>query len=241
MALPPLTLDLAALPLGLGAALRQAADLGLHSVEVAAQMDRPAEDLEALADSGLVVAGAVLGAGLPPGCGLGAAEVGLRRRALDLLKRQVADAARLGAMWARLTQDADGGAAGPLAFAEACGLLAEYAAGRMVRVCLGHASARRLGDFQRLDDLHCGLSLCVADCRRDGEEPAEVLARAGGRLGCVCLAAGVETRQELAELAAALRRLGYRGGLVLGLEGPVADPAEVLRAAKAHWEEVAAV
>jgi sugar phosphate isomerase/epimerase len=104
-------------------AVTRAAALGFTHVEVAALAERPTEHLEALADSGLVVACARLSGDLS------AADVAVRCEALRRLKLQVADAARLGATLARL----DVPEGGPHV-EEALALLAEYAAARMVRL-----------------------------------------------------------------------------------------------------------
>ena len=64
---------------------------------VVALGDRPPAHLEALADSGLLVGCAAVGRGLPEGHAPDAEDVGLRRAALEEMKRQVADAGRLGA------------------------------------------------------------------------------------------------------------------------------------------------
>src|SRR4051794_30962285 len=70
---------------------------GFTRVELPALAGRPAEHLEALADSGVVVACADLGVGL-------AAEgLPTRRARLEQLRLQVADAARLGATVAFVT------------------------------------------------------------------------------------------------------------------------------------------
>src|SRR5437763_1332978 len=89
---------LTSLPLEFGPALRQVRDLGFAYADVVAVAERPQADLEALADSGLLLWCAAVGRGLPPGHTLDAADVGVRRATLDAMKRQVADAARLGAV-----------------------------------------------------------------------------------------------------------------------------------------------
>src|SRR4029077_3502798 len=68
-------LALTSLPLDFAAAVRQAAELGFAHADVVALEQRPLQDLDVLADSGLVVSCATLGRGLPPGYALDAAEV----------------------------------------------------------------------------------------------------------------------------------------------------------------------
>jgi sugar phosphate isomerase/epimerase len=190
-ALPFPALALASLPLPFAQALRRAVELGFSRVEIVARIDRPAEDLEHLADTGLLVAGAVLGDGLPVGCTLDAPDVAHRRQTLEVLKRQVADAARLGATWARLVPASN---AIPVALTEACGLLAEYAQERMLRLCIGHApgaafsTAAAVLDWLEHDTATaCTLALDVAAARAVGEDPTAIIARAGNRLGCLIL------------------------------------------------------
>src|SRR3954447_248651 len=135
----PVASALTALPLPFAEAVALAARLGFGHVEVAARAGRAAEDLEALADAGVLVPCAALGLNLPAGHGLDARDVGVRRATLRLLQEEVADAARLGATCAWLAPGADAGATALACFAEGCGLLAAYASRRMVRLCLAPA------------------------------------------------------------------------------------------------------
>src|SRR5438094_56178 len=88
---------LSSLPLDFKPALLQAVELGFAHVDVVALGERSPQDLEALAESGLLVACAALGRNLPEGQSLDAAAVEVRRKALDQVKLHVADAGRLGA------------------------------------------------------------------------------------------------------------------------------------------------
>src|SRR5262249_33998463 len=75
-------------------ALTQLAAMRFTHVDVVALVERPAAHLEALAASGLIVPCASIGKGLPDAHTLDAADIDLRRGALDAMKRQIADAAR---------------------------------------------------------------------------------------------------------------------------------------------------
>src|SRR5205823_10412491 len=99
---------------------------------------------EAPADTGLLVACAAVGRDLPAGQGLDVASVGLRRETIERVKRQLADAARLGATRAYLVSGTDAGEGALSRFAEAISLLSEYAAARMVRLCLEPVPGRAL-------------------------------------------------------------------------------------------------
>ncbi len=195
MTFPTPALALDSLPLTFPAALRHAAALGFTRVALTARAERSPEDLEALADSGLVVAAASLGEDLPAGCTLDTPDIGQRRQALEVLQRQVSDAARLGATCAWLSPGSDGGAAGRACFAEACALLAEYAARRMVRLCVTHlpgsalpSAGQALAWVEQAPDT-VGLLLDTGRLA-PGEEALVLIRRAGPRLGGVCLPVG---------------------------------------------------
>jgi sugar phosphate isomerase/epimerase len=243
--LPPAAVEVAAFGLEFGQAVWQAAAVGFTSVVVEARSQRGAEDLDALADAGVLVTGGALGGGMSAGCALDAAAVKSRRLALKLLEDQVADAGRLGATWAHLAPGCDTTSAGDRRFAEAFGLLAQYASRRKVRLCLGHSVGSRFaGAAQALDWLHgqcvseAGLALDVAACRYAGEDAVTVATAAGNLLGCVRLAAEALTAKEAAELATVLRRTTFTGGIVLSLDDPAATSVATLAAARALWDDV---
>ncbi len=173
-------------------AAHRAAAAGFTHVEVAALADRPAEHLAALADTGLFVACTSLGQGL------GAADLDTRRRMMERLKRQVSDAARLGATQAYLTPP-DGEGTDVLAcFSEGCDLLASHAAGRMVRLAV-LPMARTC-----LPDVAAALAWLEGreeiDLALEGPSPEEVR-QAGRRLAYVRLGCEEEV----------LRDIGFRG------------------------------
>jgi hypothetical protein len=242
MPLPPPAVEVAALGPEFGPAVRRAAALGFTCVVVEARARRDAADLDALADAGVLVSGATLGAELPAGYSLDAAAVELRRQALHLLQEQVADAARLGATWACLAPGSDVTAPRELHFAEAFGLLAAFSARRKVRLCLGHGPGTcfpgallTLSWLQSQGPAEAGLALDVAVCRRGGEAPQAVAAAAGSLLGCMRLAAEALTPTEVADLAALLRQSAFAAGIALGLDDRATDEA-ALAAAKALWD-----
>jgi sugar phosphate isomerase/epimerase len=186
----PLAARLPAAPAEFVAAVARAAALGFTHVEVTALAERPAEHLEALADAGVLVAAAALGAD-----------------DVRALRDQVADAARLGATCASLPAE--------VCSAEGRALLADYAAGRMVRLCVRPAPG---GARAWLDNCGPGtlrFLLDVEACRAAGEDPAAVARRAGARLGHVHVGAA----GDLGGLAEALREVGYRGAVGVPLAG----------------------
>ncbi len=191
----PPALALESSPLPFAAALREAVARRFLRVAITARADRPADDLEALADSGLVVAAAALGADLPTGCTLDTPDIGRRRRALEVLQRQVADAARLGATCAWLAAGRDASPQGRTCFAEACALLADHAARRMVRLCVTHAPGTALPSAGQalawVEQAPDPIGLLVdTDLLASGEDVVALLRRAGPRLGGLCVSVG---------------------------------------------------
>ncbi|MBY0525244.1 MAG: sugar phosphate isomerase/epimerase [Gemmataceae bacterium] len=247
---------LSSLPLSFEDAVRQAAAIGFSHVDIVALAERPANHAEVLADTGVLVSCAAVGRGLPDGHTLDAVSVDVRRAALDEMKRQVADAARLGATYCYIVSGMDGSAAGLTRFGEACGLLADYAQQRFVRLCVEHIPGRALAtaaatlnwlNEQRHDNL--SLLLDVGHCLITGEDAAAMVTQAGKRLGYVHfddndgvgdlhwpLLTGRLTEQALKDVLIALRNANYRGALTLELNVKNKEPVEDLRQGKALLE-----
>ncbi len=239
----PLAVLLDGPPADFAAEVRLAAGLGFTHVDVVALEERPAADLEALANAGVVVRCAAVGRGLPDIC---------TADTLERMRRQIADAARLGATHAYVVSGMDASSAGLACFAEACGLLAEYAAGRMVRLCVEPIPGRALPSaaatlewLRRTAHPNLALLLDAGHCLLSGEDPATVARAAGPLLGYVHLddndgvgdlhwplLTGRLTAKHLTDLAAALRELRFSGGLSLELKAAASERASVLRAAK---------
>jgi hydroxypyruvate isomerase len=252
----PLSAFLTSLPLPFAEAVAAAARLGFTHVDVVAVAERPAADLEALADAGVLVGCASVGRELPPGCALDAADVEARRRAVETVQRQLTDAARLGATVAYLVPPTEGGRL--TLFAEACVLLADFAAGRMVRLLVEHVPGRALatvGDtlawLEGVGHPRLGLLLDVGHCLISGEDIGDAVRRTGGRLAHVHLddndgvgdlhwplLTGRLTEADLAALAGALEEIKYRGGLGLELNAGNADPVAALAAGKTVAERL---
>jgi sugar phosphate isomerase/epimerase len=219
----PTAVCLASLPLDFAAAVARAAALGFQHVEVVALADRPAEHLEALADAGVLVPSAALGAGLPPGHALDADDVSVRRQTLKQLQSEVNDAARLGASWAWLPAGASPAGPALARFEEGCAWLADHAAARMVRLAVAPAPALPdaeavLAWLGRVGHANLGLAL---DLGRAGGDPADLARRAGPRLSHLRLPPGAEPR-EPGGLASALEEIRYQG--VLTCDAPAGPP-----------------
>ncbi len=254
----PLAAFATSLPGDFAAVLADIAALGFTHVDLVAEVDRPAHHLEAIADSGLLVSCLAVGRNLPPGHTLDAIDAGVRRATLTLLQRQVADAARLGATMVYLVPGFENRATALACFAEGCALLADFAAGRMVRLCVEHVPGRALPSaattldwLERLGHPHLGLLLDVGHCLISSEDAAAVVKRAGQRLGYVHLddndgvgdlhwplLGGRLTEQQLADTMTALREMGYRGALSLELNPANPNPAAALSDGKSIVERV---
>jgi sugar phosphate isomerase/epimerase len=254
----PVSAMLTSLPLPFEAAAREAAALGFRYADVVALAERPEAHREALADTGLLVGCASVGRGLPDGHTLDGPSAETRRAALEVMKQQVADAARLGATLAYVVPTTDPSPEALTRFAEACGLLATFAAQRMVRLCVEHVPGRALPTaaaaldwLEQIGHDNLALLLDVGHCLISGEDPAAVIARAGPRLGYVHfddndgvsdlhlpLLAGRWTEARLAAVVDALRAAGYRGPLALELNPENPRPAEALAQGKALLERL---
>ena len=257
-ALPPVAAMLTSLPLDFEAAVRRAAALGFGHVDVVAVADRPAAHLEALAETGVIVCCAALGRGLPEGQTLDAADRAPRQAALDGMKRQVADAARLGATRAYVVPGVDAGPDALARFTDSCALLADFAAQRMVRLCVEHTPGRALPTvaaalswLERLGHANLALLLDVGHCLISREDAAAAVVQSGPLLGYVQLddndavhdlhlplLAGQLTEEELASVLGTLRLHAYTGALALELNPQNEAPEEALAEGKALVERL---
>jgi sugar phosphate isomerase/epimerase len=253
-----LSVLLTSLPGDVTTTVRQAAALGFACVDIVALTDRPAADREALADTGLRVSCGALGRGLPEGHTLDAGDVQLRRRTIDLLRRQLDDLAQLGATDAYLVPGTDTDDAALARFTEAVVLLAEDAGRRRINLCIEHTPGRALPTAAGVLDWlgHAGhdnlaLLLDVGHCLLSREDAPDVIRAAGSRLGYVHfddndgasdlhlpLKAGLLDDDQLRQVLAALAALGYAGALTLELKPGVGDPREALRLGKSLLESL---
>jgi sugar phosphate isomerase/epimerase len=249
---------LTSLPLDFEAALCRAAALGFRHVDVVALADRPAAHLDALAETGLIVCCAAVGRGLPAGHTLDAASVDDRRAALEEMKRQVADAARLGATRCYIVPGTDGSSEALARFAEGSALLADYAGRRMVLLCVEHMPGRALPSvaatlswLEGVGHENLALLLDVGHCLLSHEDDQEAVVQAGPCLGYVHfddndgvgdlhlpLLAGQLTEEALAALLGTLRLGPYQGPVALELNPQNADPEAALAQGKALLERL---
>jgi sugar phosphate isomerase/epimerase len=249
---------LTSLPQDFPAAVCRVAALGFRHVDVVAVADRSLADLEALAETGVVVRCAAVGRGLPADQALDAVERGQRQAALDVLKLHVSDAARLGATHCYVVPGTDASADGLARFADSCALLADFAAQRMVRLCVEHTPGRALPSaaatltwLEQLGHPNLALLLDVGHCLISHERPAAAVVQAGRRLGYVQLddndgvhdlhlplLAGQLTEELLAEVLGTLRLHSYGGALALELNAQNPEPEKGLAEGKALLERL---
>jgi sugar phosphate isomerase/epimerase len=254
----PISAMLTSLPLDFEQAVRQVAALGFQYVDVVALRDRPAAHLEALADTGVLVSCAAIGRGLPLEQTLDAAPTTERRAAVEQMKRQIADAARLGATHGYIVPGMDASPEGLARFGEACGLLADHAAQRMVRLCVEHipgralpTAARTLAWLEKAGHDNLALLLDVGHCLISGEEPAAIILQAGQRLGYVHfddndgagdlhwpLLTGRLTEAALSRALIALAKGNYHSVIALELNATNPDPVTALSEGKSILERL---
>jgi sugar phosphate isomerase/epimerase len=221
--------------------------------------DRLEADLEALADTGLRVSCASVGRGLPPEHALDAPSVHKRKAALAAMRSQVADAARLGATHCYVVPGSEPSGPGLARYAEACALLADYAAGRKVRLCIEHVPGRALPTaaatlawLQQVGHANLGLLLDVGHCLISQEDPSVFAEQAAERLGYVHLndndsvndlhwplLTGRLTSAMLKAFLAALKDEGYDGALALELNPDNTDPVRAMEEGKRIVEQLA--
>jgi sugar phosphate isomerase/epimerase len=243
-----LSVLLTSLPGDFPTAVRRLAALGFTAVDVVALVERPADHLEALAECGLLVACASIGRGLPEGQSLDAVSLEARRAAVETMRLHIADAARLGATSCYLIPGVSETAEALARFAESCAVLADFASGRMVRLCVEHVPGSAL---IRADDTlawirargHANLRLLldVGHCLITGEDPVATVVLAGPLLGYVHLddndgkddlhwppLRGRLTESTLRNLLTACRNVNC-AGLALELRRDFDDPEASLR------------
>jgi sugar phosphate isomerase/epimerase len=252
---------LTSLPLEFEPAVHQAVALGFSHVDVVAQVLRPQSHYEVLAETGLTVSCCSIGRELPDAQTLDALEITNRRAAVETMQRQLSDAALLGATHGYVVSGKDRSADGLARFAESCGALADFAAGRMVKLCVEHIPGRALPTaeatldwLKQLAHPNLLLLLDVGHCLITSENAAELIHQAGNRLAYVHfddndgvgdlhwpLLTGKLTEMSLRATLEALSRAGYRGPLALELNPGNADPVSALRKGKELLQQISGI
>jgi sugar phosphate isomerase/epimerase len=243
---------LTSLPFDFARGIRELQALGFTHVDLVGLTERPPEHLETLAESGLIVSCGAIGRDMRPGCTLDASAVSHRRVALEEMKRQIADIARLGGTYGYLVPAKDRSNEAMTRFSEACVLLADFAGERMVRLCIEHCpgtalptAAETLALLERIEHANLGLLLDVGHCLLSHEDPAAVIARGKERLFYVHLddndgmsdlhwplLTGQLTEELLRSTLSSLLANRYAAPLCLELRAEKTEPAEGLRQGK---------
>lgn len=245
-----LSVLITSLPAAPEIAMAELARLGFRHVDLIGKVARAEAERQALADSGMLVDCVALGRDLPEGCTLDAADASKRRRAVEVVRQQIAEAAQIGARVGYVVPGKD--TAALPAFADACQVLADFARGRMMQLCVEHFPGSALPtaagtlDWLRTAGLeNMQMLLDLGHCLISREDPCEVVAAAGDRLGYVQLddndgvndvhwplLSGVLTEAALQRF---LRRFDLRKdgcGIALELNGKLNDPLSNLIASK---------
>lgn len=239
---------LTSLPLEFAPAIQRVREMGFRYADVVALVDRPEDDLEALADSGLLVSCAAVGRGLPEEYTLDAADRVARTAAVQAMKRQITDAAWLGVTHSYVIPGKDATREGLARFGEACALLADHAAARMVQLCVEHIPGRALPTvaatlkwLRQVRHENLALLLDVGHCLISEEDPVQAVVQAGEDLGYVHLddndsvddlhwplLTGRLTSDLLEGVLTTLHLGGYDGALALELNAQNPDPVRAL-------------
>jgi sugar phosphate isomerase/epimerase len=252
------TMLLSSLPQPFEEAVRTAAALGFTHVDVVGMAVRPEAHREVLADSGLLVSCGAVARNLPDGQTLDTVDMAARRAAVETTQAQIADAAQLGATHCYLVPGLDASPEAVQRFTDACGVLADFAADRKVRLCVEHIPGRALSKaaevlawLEKTNYPNLALLLDVGHCLITDEDAAAVATRASSRLGYVHfddndgvadrhwpLLSGRLTETALQGVSTALRQIGYSGALCLELSPDNPTPEEALRQGKALLERL---
>lgn len=219
--------------------LQKIAKLGFEWVDLIGKRDRPEEDYHALADSGLKVKCVSVGRNLLDGTALDSHDVRRRKIAVDHVKAQIDDAAKMGASVCYFVPGSSTDDNAFTCFAESCELLSNFAANRKLQLCLEHFPGKALPTVQStlsFFDNHSlsemALLLDVGHCLISKEDPVQMIRLAGTRLGYVQmddndgindlhwgLCTGVLTEENLHSILVALQSVNYQSAIGLEFDG----------------------
>jgi sugar phosphate isomerase/epimerase len=245
-----LSILITSLPSSAEIALPELVRLGFRRVDLIGKARRPEAEREALADSGLVVDCVALGRDLPPGCALDADDVEQRRQAVEEVKKQITEAAQIGARVAYVVPCKE--TKSLAAFADSCHVLAQHAQACRLQCCVEHfpgsalpTAAATLAWLRSSGLENLKLVLDLGHCLISREDPSQVVNEAGDRLGYVQLddndgvqdvhwplLTGALTQAVLRDFLHRLRAVQYTAGIALELNGKLDDPLANIIASK---------
>ncbi len=227
--------------------LARAAGLGFQKIDVRPFAFSSHEARLKIREHGLSVSCIAASFGLPEGAILGSNDLESATGAASYLDRALAYAAGLGASTAYVVPERD--PAYLDVYAAELRKVAERAGELGVRMCVEHfpgsalpTAAVTTAFLRDVGHPNLFLLLDIGHAQMSGEDPAAVISNAGLLLGYVHLddndgsrdlhlglTDGILTEAVLSDTIAALRDIGYRGGLSLELHPGLPDPPDALR------------
>ncbi len=232
--------------------LQRMAELGFSWIDVQPQMLVTAEVQAQARALGLRVSCVGASFGMPEGAVLDSPSPEARAAAIAHMDRALAHAASLGATAAYVIPGLDRGVDALRRYGDSVAAAAQMAQGHGLKLCIEHFPGRALDtsaatlEFARAVG-HPNLYLLFdsGHIQMRGEDPAEIIQRAGPQLGYVhlddndgqgdlhwSLLDGVMTADSLRRIFAALDEIGYSGGVSLELSPKLPDPFAALRASR---------
>lgn len=232
--------------------LKRMAELGFAWIDIQPQMLTTTQSQAQTKTLGLRVSCVGASFGLPEGAALDSPSAEARSAALAHLERTLTHAASLGASAAYVVPGLDTGKDALPHYGDSLAAAAQMAQRHGLKLCIEHFPGRSLDtatatlDFVRAVG-HPNLYLLFdsGHIQMRGEDPAEIIQRAGPQLGYVhlddndgigdfhwSLLDGVMTADSLRRTFAALDEIGYSGGISLELSPRLADPFAALAASR---------
>ena len=244
-----LSVCLWALPGTVADQLRSAAALGFGSVDIQPDMLLPRETSLQLAELELQVRCVGLSFGLPAGVEFDAPAANIRLQALSRCREVLERTARLGASYAYVVPTFDDSQDALNRYGDTMHQLASLAERYGIKLGIEHFPGRALPtaaatlEFVRqIEHANLYLLFDTGHIQMSGEDPVEVIAAAGDRLGYVhlddndglgdlhwALLDGVMTRDSLAATLTAVAASPYDGPVSLELNPRLPDPVAALR------------
>ena len=232
-------------------ALTALAAIGFRSIDVQAKTFVSREARARINDLGLSVSCLALCFNMEDGAALDSETAAARQAALDHCREALDHAADLGADAAYVVPGTDPAALSQ--FSDSLGQVADFAAARAIRVGVEHfpdkalpTAAGTLDYLSSLNHPNLYLLLDTGHLQMSKEDPAEVIAAAGDRLGYVhlddndgegdlhwSLLEGVLTEEALAATFSALALSPYAGPASIELSPQLPDPVAALTQSRA--------
>lgn len=229
--------------------LTQIADLGFTTIDIQPHMLTTGSAQAKRGSLKLDVSCIAGSFDMPANAALDSPDEAARTLALDHLKAAFAHGAALGATASYIVPGDDTSQSTLNRYAQSLAAAADLAAEQGLKLCVEHFPGRALptaaGTLEFLQEIgHPNLYLLYdsGHIQMAGEDPAEIIARAGSRLGYVhlddndgtndlhwSLLDGVMTRKSLQATFDALTKVGYQDAISLELSPSLSDPVDALQ------------